>query len=39
MEKKARKLREGQKKALKALEDNPGNRYDLDGDMKKDDEY
>lgn len=35
MEEFARKLKKEQKAALKAIKDNPGNRYDLDGDMKK----
>lgn len=38
MEKKARKLKKEQKKALEALKNNPGNRYDIDGDMKKEDD-
>lgn len=38
MEQKARKLKKRQKKALDLIKNHPGNRYDVDGDIKKLDE-
>lgn len=39
MEQKARRLKQEQIEMLKELEKHPGNRYDMDGDMKKEDDY
>lgn len=39
MEKKARQLKKEQTEVLKDLKKYPGNRYDIDGDIKKEDDY